>query len=259
MADDIVPMPLEVHYSILVFYRPYSPHAKLLFIIYPTYLQRFLTYAIPIAFIGYEPGWIYCLPPDTNNRALASIVVPYEESLFWEDNFDNVDDESEPPDLPPLSQALCYFKYPEQAYRGYPIYEITLFYAGCEHHTVPQDLRDPTTLRVVREDLRGYYKLAGELGHRLVPQRTPWVIRTTGYERRYGELESEIYDIDSRSHLLLQLLAQQAPRFHDRLSLFGVTADRSLRWHAGHQDQHEELYTVISHWLNYQSQWSEFE
>lgn len=63
--------------------------------------------------------------------------MPYEESLFWEDNFDNVDDESEPPDLPPLSQALCYFKYPEQAYRGYPIYEIILFYAGCEDYTLP--------------------------------------------------------------------------------------------------------------------------
>jgi len=43
-------MPTEIHYSILVFYQPYNPDAALLFIIYPTLLQRLLVTFIPQIF-----------------------------------------------------------------------------------------------------------------------------------------------------------------------------------------------------------------
>jgi len=43
-------MPTEIHYSILVFYQPYNPNAALLFIIYPTLLQRLLVTFIPQIF-----------------------------------------------------------------------------------------------------------------------------------------------------------------------------------------------------------------
>ena len=46
----IVHMPIVIHYSVLVFYQPQNPDAALYFVIYPTYLQRFIIHVFNVHF-----------------------------------------------------------------------------------------------------------------------------------------------------------------------------------------------------------------